>query len=94
VALVRTLNVGGRQGRGEVPAFHTRRVQEEDIFIAGLHTEDGGHVFQGGCVFPIEAEDAPAATDDWSIKAMWFLGVLFFACLSAFFIAVLNASRG
>ena len=90
---MRYAQVDGRQGRGNPPAFHTHRVQE-DIFIAGLHTEDGGHVFQGGCVFPIEAEDEPAPTDDWSIKAMWFLGVLFFACLSAFFIAVLNASRG
>jgi hypothetical protein len=88
--MTRTLEVSGRQGRGNPPAFHTRRVQEEDIFIAGLHTEDGGHFFQGGCVFPIEAEDAPA-TDDWSIKAMWFLVAVFMACLAGAAIAFLNA---
>jgi hypothetical protein len=88
---MRYAQLDGNQGRGNPPAFHIRRVQEEDIFIAGLHTEDGGHVFQGGCVFPIEAEDEPAPTDDWSIKAMWFLVAVFMACLAGAAIAIFSA---
>jgi hypothetical protein len=89
--MTRTLNVGGRQGRGEVPAFHTRRVQEEDIFIAGLHTEDGGHFFQGGCVFPIEAEDEPAEGEDWFFKFTVFIVAVFMACLAGAAIAIFSA---
>jgi hypothetical protein len=90
VALIRTLNVGGRQGRGNPPAFHTHRVQE-DIFIDGLHTESGsGGEFRGGIFWPIEQEDEPATTDDWSIKAMWFLVAVFMACLAGAAIAIFS----
>jgi hypothetical protein len=88
---MRYAQVDGRQGRGNPPAFHTRRVQEEDIFIAGLHTEDGGHFFQGGCVFPIEAEEEPAEGEDWFFKFTVFIVAVFMACLAGAAIAFLNA---
>jgi hypothetical protein len=90
---MRYAQVDGRQGRGNPPAFYTHRVQEE-VFIDGLHTEDGGHFFQGGCVFPIEAEDEPAEGEDWFFKFTVFIVAVFMACLAGAAIAFLNAPKG
>jgi hypothetical protein len=79
---MRTLEVAGRQGRGNPPAFHTHRVQEE-VFIDGLHTEDGGHFFHAGIAFPMDDEPAttPSTASGWliyaAIAAMFLVFTLF-----------------
>jgi hypothetical protein len=70
---MRYAQVDGRQRNH--PAFHTHRVQEE-VFIDGLHTEDGGHSFHSGVVFPIEDEPTTPSTAS---------GVLIYAAIAALF---------
>jgi hypothetical protein len=77
---MRYAQVDGRQGRGNPPAFHTHRVQEE-VFIDGLHTDSGsGGEFRGGIFWPIEQDDEPATTP--STASGW----LIYAAIAALFL--------
>ena len=85
---MRTLEVAGRQGRGNPPAFHTHRVQE-DIFIDGLHTDSGsGGEFRGGIFWPIEPEDEPATPP--TMAASWAIYAGIVAALVLFTVFVVQ----
>jgi hypothetical protein len=60
------------------PCNHNCRQGRECTARTGLHTDDGGHLFNGGVVFPHES-DAPIVTPEeagtWSVVAQ----VLFIA---------------
>jgi len=51
--------------------------------IEGLHTEAGGHYFNEGLAWPIEAEDKPVADPDdavgWTLRTLLVVVSIFFA---------------
>jgi hypothetical protein len=61
------------------------------MFFPPLHIEDGGHNFNGGIAFPIEAEDEPAEGEDWFFKFTVFIVAVFMACLAGAAIAIFSA---
>lgn len=51
-----------------------------------LHTDDGGHEFNGGVTFPIEPDEPIPTTEEaegWTLPVMWSVGLFAVACLVA-----------